>query len=168
MSEFPVRVSSVEARRRSVVARIWPRTELFEGLLRICEEHDVRAGCITTMLGSLLRTRFVYPVPFPGARMGAKYVDPVGIEGPIELLGGSGFIGTMADDGRTVVHLHCVMSDPSMRVIGGHLLETGNPVMSTVEIMIEAFDDVSITRAFDPETDFSLFSIGRAGDAPRG
>ena len=61
MSGFPVRVSSVEAQRRSIVARIWPRTELFEGLLRICSEWRITAGCVTAMHGSLLRTRFVYP-----------------------------------------------------------------------------------------------------------
>ena len=80
MSGFPVRVSSVEAQRRSIVARIWPRTELFEGLLRICSEWRIAAGCVTAMHGSLLRTRFVYPAPCPEARMGARYVDPVEVE----------------------------------------------------------------------------------------
>ena len=93
--------------------------------------------------------------------MGARYVDPVEVEGPIEFLSGSGMIGTMADGGGTVIHLHGVMSDPTMRVLGGHLTETGNPVMSTMEVLIEAFDDVSILRSFDPETDFSLFNIAR-------
>ena len=161
MSGFPVRVSSVEAQRRSIVARIWPRTELFEGLLRICSEWRITAGCVTAMHGSLLRTRFVYPAPCPEARMGARYVDPVEVEGPIEFLSGSGMIGTAADGGGTVIHLHGVMSDPTMRVFGGHLMETGNPVMSTMEVLIEAFDDVSILRAFDPETEFSLFNISR-------
>ena len=161
MSGFPVRVSSVEAQRRSIVARIWPRTELFEGLLRICSEWRIAAGCVTAMHGSLLRARFVYPAPCPEARMGARYVDPVEVEGPIVFLSGSGMIGTMADGGGTVIHLHGVMSDPTMRVFGGHLMETGNPVMSTMEVLIEAFDDVAIRRSFDPETDFSLFNIAR-------
>ncbi len=159
MSEYPVRVSSEGTRARLVVARIWPRTELFEGLHKICEDHQITAGCITAMHGSLIRARFVFALHGPGTKMNARYGEPVVVEGPLEFLSGSGMIGTMKENSKTAFHIHGVLSDSEMRVYGAHLVETGNPVMSTMELLIEAFDDVAILRAFDEETDFPLFNI---------
>ena len=66
----------------------------------------------------------------------------------------------MKSDGTTVVHLHAAFADPKGRVLGGHLLEGGGAVAVTAEVVIDALDGVSLTRAVDGETDMPIFSLG--------
>ena len=89
-----------------------------------------------------------------------KYCDPIAVNGPIEVLCGAGTIGVMKSDGTTVVHLHAAFTDPEGRVLGGHILEGEGAVAVTAEVVIDALDGVSLTRAVDGETDMPLFSLG--------
>lgn len=146
-----------EAQVRTFILRLRPGTDLMEGIRTFCVEQGIRSGAITTLLGSLRQIRYVYPVPEPKARVGLRYCDPLVMEGPIELLSGAGTIGEMRADGEAVVHLHAAFTDPEGRVFGGHIL--GGPVAITVEIAIDAFDDVVLSRALDEETEMPVFSI---------
>jgi predicted DNA-binding protein with PD1-like motif len=49
------------------------------------------------------------------------------------------------------------MSDPDMKVYGGHFLEDGNPVLVTLEIMIHENQDARTVREQDVETGFPVF-----------
>lgn len=154
-----IRTTSWKVTGKQIVVRLWPGTDLISGLLKVCEDHGITAGCITAMHGSLSRARFVWALPDPATKMNAKYGDPVEIEGPLEFICGSGMIGQYADSRETEVHLHGVLSDPEQGFHGAHFVKGGNPVMSTLEVFIQAFDDVEILRAFDEETEFPLFNI---------
>ncbi|SRR6056297_478133 len=159
-----VRTSSVQVTGKKVVARLMPGTDLLAGVLKVCKDNDITAGCITAMHGSLSKARFVWALPAPGTKMNAKYGDPVDIDGPLEFICGSGMIGQFSDTGETAVHLHGVISDPEQGFHGAHFVEGGNPVMSTMEVLVEGFDNVDILRAFDEETEFPLFNIYEKGE----
>lgn len=156
-----IRISSAESRPgRLVGARILPGTDLIPGLLKICRRHQIKSGCIVTILGSLARARFVLPIPDSGGTMGVRYSDPHEIEGPLEFLGRSGIIGRL-DDGETAIHLHGIFSDRENRFCAGHILEEGNQVLATMEVVIQELPDVEITRSLDGETGFSLFQFSK-------
>jgi hypothetical protein len=162
MSE--IRTSSCSVTGKKVVARLMPGTDLLAGLVQVCRDNGIKAGCITAIHGSLSKARFVWALPAPGTKMNAKYGDPVDIEGPLEFISGSGMIGQFSDSKELVVHLHGVLSDPEQGFHGAHFVEGGNPVMSTMEVLIEGFDNVDILRAFDEETEFPLFNIYEKGE----
>lgn len=162
MSE--IRSSSCSVTGKKIVARLMPGTDLLAGLMQVCRDNDIKAGCITAIHGSLSKARFVWALPAPGTKMNAKYGDPVDIEGPLEFISGSGMIGQFSDSKELVVHLHGVLSDPEQGFHGAHFVEGGNPVMSTMEVLIEGFDNVDILRAFDEETEFPLFNIYEKGE----
>ena len=152
-----LRFDAKEARTRTYILRLRPGTDLMEGIRAFCVKQGIRSGAITTLLGSLREMRYVYPVPVSGGKAGLRYCDPIVMEGPIELLSGAGTIGEMKADGEAVIHLHAAFTNPEGQVFGGHLL--GGRVAITVEIAIDAFDGVALTRALDEETDMPVFSI---------
>ncbi len=149
-------VSVVSKPGRVVFGRILPGTDAIEGILKICAENDIRYGNIVTMIGSLARGTFVYAVPREGVKMGIIYSQPFEVEGPLEFLGGQGVIGT-SDQGIPSVHLHGLLSDRNRNIYGGHITDKGNPVLVTMEVVIQVLDDVKLIRSRDGETDFPLF-----------
>lgn len=152
-----IRISSSESKPgRLVAARILPGTDLIPGLLEICRRNKLTSGCIVTILGSLARARFVLPIPDSSGSMGVRYSDPHEMEGPLEFLGGSGIIGRL-DDGEATIHLHGIFSDRENKFCAGHILEEGNHVLATMEVVIQELPDVEIIRSPDEETGFTLF-----------
>ena len=81
------------------------------------------------------------------------------LPGPIEVLGADGTIGIMKSTEELAVHLHATFSDPSGAVYGGHVIEEGNTTAVTIEVALEAFDDLLLERALDDETDMPLFTL---------
>ena len=154
-----VHATSVKAKiGRVIVGRILPGTELVEGILNICEENNLKFGNIVTMIGSLSKACFVCATPDNRAKMGIKYGNPVEIEGPLEFLCGQGIIG-MSDNNKRSIHLHYVLSDKNVNLCGGHLVEYGNLVLATIEIVIQELKDIKLLRAIDIETGFPLFKV---------
>jgi len=156
-----IRISSTESRPgRLIAARILPGTDLIPGLLKICRRYQIKSGCIVTLLGSLASARFVWPISESGSNRGVRYSAPYEIDGPLEFLGGSGIIGCL-EDGETAIHLHGILSDRTDGFHAGHILEEGNQVLATIEVVIQELPDVEITRSLDEETSFSLFQFNR-------
>ena len=100
----------------------------------------------------------VYAIPDASSKIGIRYHDPVIIGGPLELLACQGVIG-QTEEGTLSVHLHGLFSDATMKVYGGHFLVGGNPVLATVEILIQESSDVRMIREQDEETGFLLFKF---------
>lgn len=143
---------------RSIVGRLLPGTDLIRGVETICRDHGVKRGAVVSGIGSLERGEFVYAVPDRNSRFGIKYSDPVRVEGPLELISCQGMIG-QTPEGRMITHLHGLLSATDMTVRGGHLLENGNPVLVTVEVMIHEIKDVRVIKEMDEETGFPLFKF---------
>lgn len=152
-----VRITSVKAKTgKVIVGRILPGTDLIAGVLKICEENNLKFGNIVTMVGSLSRARFVCAIPDNYAKMGIKYGNPIEIKGPLEFLCGQGIIG-ISESKERAIHLHCVLCDKNVKLYGGHFIKGGNPVLATIEVVIQELKEVKLIRALDQETDFYLF-----------
>jgi predicted DNA-binding protein with PD1-like motif len=149
--------SSVEGRNgRLVVVRFYPGVDLLEGLLEVCTAHHIQQGCIVTALGSLSKAHLIYAVPDNSRKIGIKYCDPIEVEGPLEFLAASGMVG-MNEDQKRATHLHAVLSDAQEKIYGGHLVDKGNIVLATIELVIQEFDGIQLLKVEDRETGFNLF-----------
>ncbi len=162
-----VRIQAVVSQTgRKIIGRLLPGTDLIKGIEAMCRCHDVKYANVVSVIGSLMEARIVYVVADEAGKKGIRYDDPVWLEGPLEILASQGIVGRTVDD-EPSIHLHCLMSDPAMTVYGGHVVEEGNPVLVTAEILIQEVSDVQIIRRQDEETGFPLFSFhpGRAAGA---
>ena len=145
---------------RAIVGRIFPRTDLIAGIKSICEEHGVKNGAIVSCIGSLNFARLVWATPAPFLKAGFKYGEPTVLAGPLEVVAAQGTIGTLLDKKDELsVHMHLAVTDDRGVTWSGHILDEGNPVALTVEIVILAFDGIEIVRALDPESGMTLFGI---------
>lgn len=144
--------------KRVVAGRIPRGVDLITGIKQICKENDIKHGYIPMCIGSLITGRIIYAIPDENAPIGFVYSKPADVEGPLELLYAQGLIG-QEDTGELSVHIHMLVSDPNMRVWGGHTVEGGNIVAATGEIIIHELDEAEYIRQFDEETGFRLFKI---------
>ncbi|MDR1741978.1 MAG: DUF296 domain-containing protein [Synergistaceae bacterium] len=158
MSEIgEVRFVSKEAKSmRVIVARLLPGTDLVAGIKAVCAEHKVTSGTIASCLGSLKFGRFSWVLPDPFAKMGFSYCPPVVIPGPVEFVAGQGTVG-VTGDGKMTVHLHAVMTDSKGVTWSGHMHDEGNLVYATIELVIHAYEGVTLVRPVDAETGLTLF-----------
>lgn len=144
--------------KRVVAGRIPRGVDLITGIKEICKEHDIKHGYIPMCIGSLISARIIYAIPDTNTPIGFAYSKPADIEGPLELLYAQGLIG-LEDTGELSVHVHMLVSDPNMKVFGGHTVEGGNIVAATGEIIIHELDEAEYIRQFDEQTGFRLFKI---------
>ncbi|MDR2180047.1 MAG: DNA-binding protein [Synergistaceae bacterium] len=145
---------------RTIVGRLFPKTELIAGIKAICREHNVKNGVIVSCIGSLNFARFVWATPNPFAKLGFKYGEPAVIAGPLEFIAAQGTIGTLKDNREELcVHMHIAVTDDKGVTLSGHIQEEGNPVCCTMEIVIQSFDGVEITRAVDEECEVAIFDV---------
>lgn len=144
--------------KRVVAGRIPRGVDFITGIKQICKENDIKHGYIPMCIGSLIDARIVYAIPDENAPIGFIYSQPTDIKGPLELLYAQGLIG-QEDTGELSIHIHMLVSDPNMRVWGGHTVEGGNIVAATGEIIIHELDEAEYIRQFDEETGFRLFKI---------
>ena len=148
-----------ESNIKKVFAGRIPRgVDLISGIKEICKEYDIKHGYISMCIGSLINARIIYAIPDETAPIDFVYCNPVDIQGPLELLYVQGLIG-LEDTGEQSVHLHVLVSDKDMRVLGGHWVEGGNIIAATGEIIIHELDDVELIRQYDEQTGFKLFKI---------
>lgn len=150
--------ATVTSNGRQIIGRILPGSDLIKSIEKVCKDYNVRGGIVLSIIGSLQKAEFIYPLPDNTNIMGIRYSDPKKIEGPIELLSCQGTIG-LNEEGLHNIHLHAVLSDPTMKVYGGHLIDGGNPVLGTGEIIIQECDDARILREYDEETGFMMFKF---------
>lgn len=152
-----MRIQSVEGGTgRTIVGRLYPGTDLLLGIGEACRQHDVEYGLISCAIGCLDKATFIYPIPHPEGKIGIVYCDPVVVEGPVEFLGGQGVI-CQSDDKQHLIHFHASVSDPEMRVWGGHFIPNGNTVLATIDFVIQEITNVNMMRRYDEKTGFVQF-----------
>lgn len=152
-----IRVQEVAGKEgKTVAARIFPGTDLIEGIIEVCKKNNITYGYIPTCFGSFEKAGFMYLVPQKKAKIGAGYGDVIVVEGPVEFLGGVGVI--CQNDGKYDLHFHATMCDETGRLFGGHIVAGRNPVLTTVDVVIVEIQDVALIRKYDEETDLTQFS----------
>ena len=143
---------------RVVVSRLLPGTDLLTGIEKICRNNRISCGAVLSVVGSLAGATYQYVSRDPAEPSGVKYSEPKVVSRPVEFLSGQGLVGT-EEDGSICVHLHGVCIDDSGWVFGGHFGREGNPVLATVEVVLQELRGGQLTRRYDPETGFSLFQM---------
>lgn len=130
---------------KQITKRLKVGSDLKKEIEKLCEENDVEAGCLLSVVGGLSRAVLKTPRK-PGEA--SQHV----LEKELEIVSGT---GTLSKYGH---HIHLSVSDKKGETIGGHL-DYGCVVRLTCELVILAFDDVTYTREGDLETDFKELTI---------
>lgn len=150
--------SVVSKNNRLIVGRILPEVDLIEGIKDICEKNHIRYGVVKSIIGSLKRGGVVYAIDDKKSPLGIKYSDPTYFQGPLELLCCQGIVGK-DENGDFQIHLHGLMSDKHLRILGGHFISGENIILATAEVAIQTVEDAEFIRKFDIETGFPLFNF---------
>lgn len=150
--------SVISKDNRLIVGRILPGIDLIEGIKDLCEKNNIRYGVVSSIIGSLRRGGVVYAIKDESSPLGIKYSDPTYFEGPLELLACQGIVGKDGS-GEFQIHLHGLMSDEQLRILGGHFIPNENIILATAEVAIQAVDNAEFIRKFDIETGFPLFNF---------
>lgn len=117
--------------------RLKPGQDLFDSIQAFAMEKQVKAGCILSGVGSLMRAT----LRLANRDFTSEY------EGPFEIVSITGTISTYGS------HLHISIADGDGRTIGGHL-GPGCKIYTTAEIVIAIFEDVIYKREFAEDSGY--------------
>ena len=117
------------------VFRLKPGQDLKQEIERLVNEKDIRAGWISTCVGSLTH----YNIRFANQSKGSSD------SGHFEIVS---LTGTVSINGS---HLHISVSDSTGKTTGGHLMD-GNLIYTTAEIVILSSDALVFKREKDGTT----------------
>lgn len=141
---------------RVVTARLKPGTEFLNGIIEICKKHHIRQGYISCCIGSLQKVTFCAAKKDSSVKIGAKYANPIEISGPIQFVSGQGFI-CQSEEGEYLLHIHGTFSnwknDHEIQVFDGHMMLEGNPILITMEIIINEVIGIKMLRKYDDEVE---------------
>lgn len=156
-SKSPVRTSSFPARLGRVVqARIQRNTDLITGILDICKKNNFRMAIVTFCIGSLRQAQISWTVPSTKTKRGSERTAPYTIPGPIEFINGSGMFCPGDGTGCPVIHFHGSFCDSTGKTWSGHFFQGGNPVHSTMDVVVQELLDVKMDWVHDEEIDLEL------------
>jgi uncharacterized protein len=122
--------------------RLKPGQDLKEGIQKLVTEKQIKAGWISTCVGSLTQ----YSIRFanqPNASSDSGHFEMVSLTGTVSVNG---------------CHIHISISDSTGKTIGGHLME-GCKIYTTAEIVILSSDDLVFKRAKDGTTPWEELQV---------
>lgn len=122
--------------------RLRPGQDLKKEILEFVNEKQIKAGWISTCVGSLTN----YNIRFANQPEGASD------SGHFEIVS---LTGTVSVNGS---HLHVSISDSAGNTIGGHLLDS-NIVYTTAEIVILSSEDFIFKREKDGSTPWEELQV---------
>jgi hypothetical protein len=151
-----VRVSIVPGKTgRVVLARILRDTDLVTGIIEVCRQSQIVTGAVQMAIGSLRQAEISWAIPSDKTKRGSERTPPLPIAGPLEFITGQGMV-CLADPDRPVIHFHGVVCDANGKAWGGHFFPGGNPVHSTMDIVVTEIDGARMSWEHDPEIDLEL------------
>lgn len=122
--------------------RLKPGQDLKKEILQYVNEKQIKAGWITTCVGSLTN----YNIRFanqPEGSSGSGHFEIVSLTGTVSLNGS---------------HLHISISDSTGKTIGGHLLDS-NIIYTTAEIVVLSSNDLIFKREKDGTTPWEELQV---------
>lgn len=140
-----------------IAARLLPGTDVMLGIEKICQETGIRCGVVGCAIGSLEKATFQVLLPKEDVKIRAAYGAPISVRGPIEILGIRGVIFE-SENGGVALHLHVTLCDKDGKTMGGHLVYGENPVLATLDLVIQELEGIRISREYDPETELFMFT----------
>ena len=126
--------------------RLKPGEDLKQGITRYVNEHQIKAGWISTCVGSVTQYQLRLANQ-PGGSSAQGHFEIVSLTGTVSINGS---------------HLHLAVSDSTGRTIGGHLMD-GNIVYTTAEIVLLSTDAYEFTREKDGTTPWEELQVKRRG-----
>ncbi|MBN2260501.1 MAG: DUF296 domain-containing protein [Clostridiales bacterium] len=139
-----------------IFARVLPNSELIASIKKICQENSIEIASIGACIGSLKEVNFVYAMNDASQYYNIRYSDEVKMKGAIEFLSAQGIV-SKDNSGLYQVHMHALFSDESMKVFGGHLLNEGNIVLATIDLVLNEILDISVKRNYHQKSGFYFF-----------
>lgn len=124
--------------------RLNPGADLRAAFEELVREHGEHAGFVISAIGSLDGAVLRFAAEPNAARL----------EGPMEIVS---LAGSVSADGA---HLHMSVADRTGRVWGGHVAY-GNIVRTTVEALVVALPDWSLSREVDAGTGYPELVVRR-------
>jgi len=126
----------------SYAIRLLPGQDLYEGIQKFVMQKNIKAGWISTCVGSLTQ----YNIRFANQPDGSSDI------GHYEIVS---LTGTISVNGS---HLHIGVSDSTGKTIGGHLLQ-GCRIYTTAEIVILSSSTYDFKREKDGTTPWDELQI---------
>ena len=130
----------------SYAFRLKPGEDLKQSIQKLVNEKQIKAGWITTGVGSLTD----YNIRFanqPNGSTGTGHFEIVSLTGTVSVNGS---------------HIHLSVSDSTGKTIGGHLLE-GCKVYTTAEIVIQSSNQYEFLREKDGTTPWEELQVREGG-----
>lgn len=140
---------------RVALVRLQRDTDLVTGIIDACRQAGFKTACVQMMIGSLRSAEISWTRPSETTKRGSERTPPIKIPGPVELITGQAEI-CLVDEARPVYHVHGVVTDPDGKAWGGHIYTGGNPVHSTVDILITEVEGAYMKWFYDEEIDLEL------------
>lgn len=141
--------------------------DLVCGLIAALNAKGVRSAAIALVGGTLARAQYLTCIPCDDGERVVAYAPPTPLDGPVAVLGGSGFLG-LGEGGQPVLHCHAVLVDGAGKVHGGHLPPSQCPVGRGGAIVHAAIiDGATLAIRHDDETNLPVFHPAAADDAAR-
>ncbi|HSJ89655.1 MAG TPA: PPC domain-containing DNA-binding protein [Anaerolineales bacterium] len=122
---------------RDYTFRLKPGQDLFDSIVLLLKEKNIRAGCVLSGVGSLTHVT----LRLANRDFFSEY------DGHYEIVS---ITGTVSIHGS---HLHISASGGDGETIGGHLV-SGCVIYTTAEIVIGIFDDVVYKREFSEDSGY--------------
>ena len=126
----------------SFVVRLKKGDLLKESILKVCIDNNIKAGVVTSSVGSLVKTRI--------RNAGATRIEELNRD--LEIVSINGTVS------MNRIHLHICVSDSDLRTYGGHL-EKGSVVNSTCELVILELSEYEFDKVYDEETGYNELLI---------
>jgi uncharacterized protein len=123
--------------------RLKPGQDLKQEIQKLVTEKQIKAGWISTCVGSLAE----YNIRFANQPEGAKD------SGHFEIVS---LTGTLSVNGS---HIHISISDSTGKTMGGHLMD-GCKIYTTAEIVISSSNDYIFKREKDGSTPWEELQVG--------
>lgn len=152
------RILSVGARNGGELRLVLPEgADLLDGLARALTDARVSSAAVSLVGGRFSRMEYLTGQPSSDGKRVATYGAPTPLDGPVNLVSGSAFLG-LDEDGKPIVHCHAVMIDRAGKIHGGHLppgrcrIGAGGMVAH-----VSAFAGAALAVRHDAETNFPVF-----------
>ena len=161
------RVSIVNAKAgKTVLARIRRDTDLVTGIIEVVRQSGMTTAAVQIAIGSLRHASISWAIKSDKTKRGSERTPAMPIEGPLEFISGQGIV-CLKDPNRPVVHMHGVVCDPQGKAWGGHFFQGGNPVHSTMDVVITEIEGAVMSFEYDEEIDLELAVPKPDGEAER-
>ncbi len=136
---------------RTVFVRVKAGADLVKCVKEAFEKSGFTVASVSIAIGSLRKIRFVF------VNEDGRYTSPVEKEGMFELISAGGFLSRVS--GKIETHIHFAFADNEGKVFGGHMLEEGNIVYATAEVILNEIVSVKFKKIYDTEMSFKMFKV---------